>query len=635
MPTHCHLPAISAASRSRCVRIAGFFFVLAVLACGDDGGSNGQVTTGSPTTSGGGGGGGVITACHVVPWTAPNLAAVSMIDFSAAAPQSVLQGNVCAGTSHYFALRNPCPGFLAVDLRGAGGAELDNDTDDLDLFVTEQWDAGGQSGPTWSSVGNKSSVNAGLPFETIHRRVDVGNDKPQLIEIRHVSGGDIPYAIRIQFFPEDGVCTASSHVCEATRHLAPKEIACGSEPNPSCPNPVSSRVAVRTVTDGSSVVSGWAIAASETEISYPHAPSPSELAFLEARCIDACEAEWADNPDVSVDCSVQDGFLTPRLQEVPSIVARQSIPAGSTRGEGVFAGQSLDCDLHYDCCELFDESLCIAAPQRATPAKEPLSVAEEYRMELGGTSQVTIATDAGSWAVPVSGTAGYGFCPGGNAAQPCPFYLGSLAIAADQSQTITLDCSDETQPVVTVEALDVSVVQPAFGIHEQSTANQGFPPGALVLESHIQVDGVEQTVRTTNDEPVLLSATPSSLSAQGLEAAFVVDCGAGGAAHFLATFDIAPPPTGGILDAPPSITITTPSIVPCGTAVTLTASTSDPDGDLAQTRWYIDDVLMASSVSTVLITQSHTLRAVARDARGAASTATKTIGCGILDFRPD
>jgi hypothetical protein len=44
-------------------------------------------------------------------------------------------------------------------------------------------------------------------------------------------------------------------------------------------------------------------------------------------------------------------------------------------------------------------------------------------------------------------------------------------------------------------------------------------------------------------------------------------------------------------------------------------------------RWYVDDVLLAPSVTTIPMTGAHTLRAVARDARGASTTATKSISC--------
>jgi hypothetical protein len=61
--------------------------------------------------------------------------------------------------------------------------------------------------------------------------------------------------------------------------------------------------------------------------------------------------------------------------------------------------------------------------------------------------------------------------------------------------------------------------------------------------------------------------------------------------------------------------------------MTLTSTAAEPDSDLASVRWTVDHVLIAPSVTTLPMTGPHTLRAVARDARGAATTATKSVTC--------
>ena len=84
---------------------------------------------------------------------------------------------------------------------------------------------------------------------------------------------------------------------------------------------------------------------------------------------------------------------------------------------------------------------------------------------------------------------------------------------------------------------------------------------------------------------------------------------------------------GGIVESPPSVTITSPSTVSCPGTLTLSATVSDPDSDVTSLRWYVDDVLMASGTTSMAMTQGHTLQAVARDARGGATTATHVVTC--------
>jgi hypothetical protein len=44
-------------------------------------------------------------------------------------------------------------------------------------------------------------------------------------------------------------------------------------------------------------------------------------------------------------------------------------------------------------------------------------------------------------------------------------------------------------------------------------------------------------------------------------------------------------------------------------------------------QWYVDDVPLDASVQSVPIHETHVFRAVARDARGASTTAKATVTC--------
>ncbi len=70
-----------------------------------------------------------------------------------------------------------------------------------------------------------------------------------------------------------------------------------------------------------------------------------------------------------------------------------------------------------------------------------------------------------------------------------------------------------------------------------------------------------------------------------------------------------------------------PNKLSCPGPLTLSATTSDPDGDVADVRWYLEEKLIESSVTSIDFTQNATVRAVATDARGAATSAEKAISC--------
>lgn len=83
------------------------------------------------------------------------------------------------------------------------------------------------------------------------------------------------------------------------------------------------------------------------------------------------------------------------------------------------------------------------------------------------------------------------------------------------------------------------------------------------------------------------------------------------------------------LDVPPDTEITTPTSVTCdgSTPTVLDASISDADGDLTETRWFVDGIRIDPATSTLVFTTSHTLRVEAEDSRGAVSSDERSISC--------
>ena len=80
---------------------------------------------------------------------------------------------------------------------------------------------------------------------------------------------------------------------------------------------------------------------------------------------------------------------------------------------------------------------------------------------------------------------------------------------------------------------------------------------------------------------------------------------------------------------PPDVSITTPSSVTCDgrTRTSLDATVSDADGDLSETRWFVDGVRVDPAYSALTFTASHTLRVEAEDSRGAVSSDERNISC--------
>ena len=87
------------------------------------------------------------------------------------------------------------------------------------------------------------------------------------------------------------------------------------------------------------------------------------------------------------------------------------------------------------------------------------------------------------------------------------------------------------------------------------------------------------------------------------------------------------PATGGGLGRPPAVTNSTSATGTCNASRTLIAVVSDPDSDASAVRWRVDGVLMAPATTSMVVTGTHTLEAIVRDARGATTTATKEVSC--------
>jgi hypothetical protein len=418
----------------------------------------------------------------------------------------------------------------------------------------------------------------------------------------------------------------SDWVCMPTDALVAVQASCTGEPRPACdPADVVTRPVERPrVSDALRAEhDGWLVHVPKGWLDDPRHPTKAELDGIVDACVAACELEWSDEPSITAHCSAPGVFSTPILRASPGLGSVHRIPAGEEDGRGLFAGEALGCDLEGDCCQAFDEDLCAARPARPTSATQPLGRGEEVRIDLGAAgSQATFITPGGIASVPLTGTAGYSLCTD-PAKGACPFYLGSLSVTATGSVTVTDTCSDHSLFSATMTDLDIELLQPAFGIDVEGV--QAFPSGALHLQGFVTVDGVSHTVRATNEDPVFLTASRDGFLAVELELDFAAPCG-GGALPVMVRIELrnTSVPTA----RPPAVTITTPATLPCPGTLILTQTSSDPDGDLTSVRWTVDDMPLAAGTSTIPFTRAHTLRAVARDARGATTSDARIVTCG-------
>ena len=418
-------------------------------------------------------------------------------------------------------------------------------------------------------------------------------------------------------------CVASSAlVASAT------ETSCAGEPiNGSCPG-ASERytvVSLPIVDAGANPqYSGWVVDAPAGYVANLASPTSAELDQVQDLCVEACELEFSDQPNVSVACSAPAAFVPPTLVSTSDVGSAHRIPDSYRYGNGLFAGVPLiPCDLEAGCCSSFDEQLCATSPQRTTAASQPLRRGEEWRVSLGNDSRVRFATATGSVVAKLEGEAGFSLCPDGSGAA-CPFYVGSLEASAIESATLIDVCPDGSTFSANVTDFDIELVQPIYGVADVATDAKAFPPGAVHTRAFFTINGDSFTVRAVNELAIYFEASDADLFTGDIDLDVTVPCGIG-------TIDV----TASIifeakivLEGPPTIEITTPPLIACdGSNVALAASVSDPDGDLAEVRWYVDDVLMGASVSSIPMNSGHLLRAVAFDARGAATTDVLTLAC--------
>jgi hypothetical protein len=416
--------------------------------------------------------------------------------------------------------------------------------------------------------------------------------------------------------------------CVAGSSLVVQETSCTAQPNPGCPSWMTTTLAKPNVAadaDWPTAFSGWVVHSPKGWVRNLASPTSTELNRIRGLCQQACALEWSDDPAVSANCSLSSAFATPTLRKSNSIGPVHRIPESRRHGAGIFGTQQLTCDLESNCCDVFDELVCAAKHRRNTPAERALARTEEYRMTLGGTStKVTFTTPSGSTNLALTGSAGFSFCPQGDGFVNCPFYLGSLNLTSNGSAVVSATCPDSSSIAIDVSSLSVRLMQPAFGIGSLTSTDKAIPEGGLHLRADFVAEGQEFALRTLNEHDVVfMSARRTGFDADDITLIFDVPCGSG-TIPVLAQFDLHNTAT---TAAPPTITINNPSTVPCPSTQTLSATASDPNGDLGPVRWEVDGIRMRPNITTMAFTRNHTLRAYATDARGAVTSKTKVVAC--------
>ena len=417
-------------------------------------------------------------------------------------------------------------------------------------------------------------------------------------------------------------------VCPATLDLTATHTSCTVEPiDGECPfgeeqiDPVD----LPLVDSAPGPVEGWHVFTPIGEVDDPLAPTARELASLDARCVAACQAHFASDPSFTANCDGVDVFGPPEPFYNGAPGPYHLVLPGQEHGEGVFAGESVACALGSTCCAAFDEELCAAAPERATPANDLLGVGQEFGLALGVSSTIQVVTDQGTYGSTLTGSTGYSFCSDGNDTAPCPFYLGSFEALATSGITASMTCADSSVAHPRLTNLSLKLSQPAFGIAQEGTDLKGFPKGALVFESAFDVDTQHFTTRGPTHADVIVTAAGTTFDATDLTVTLQVPCNTSTAAITVKVS--AHSSSTGALGRPPVVTNTTAATGTCGVSRALTATVSDPDSDAGPVRWRVDGVWLAPGTSAMIITEPHVLEAIVRDARGATTTATKEVSC--------
>ena len=442
--------------------------------------------------------------------------------------------------------------------------------------------------------------------------------------------------------PEDAACNSPSvdWNCIASSTLLAVETSCSGMPSTTgvCRSSEiqTNAVALPHVPGPGGGHTGWVVTTPAGWLSgSPSNPSSGDLLRIKDLCQAACTLEYSDNPHVTANCEDSGSLVTPTLRASAGLGAVQRIPLADRDGSGLFASQSLGCDLATTCSEGFDEHLAAARAIRSTSAQSQLERGEEYRVGLSGQdTKVTFITPGGSVSMPLLGEAGYSLCPETSAQVTCPFYLGSLALSGTSPVTIADTCPDQTTLSIDVTDLDIELVQPAFGIADASSIEKAFPTGALHLRGAITVDGHMWQIRSVNDEPVYLSAhyptVPTFMGAiptffaDDIDVELSVPCGSG-TVPLIVRFSLQAQT---LLEQAPIVHVTTPDTVSCPGWLPLSSSTWDADGDIESVRYLIGDTLIAPSVTQLWFNgPPRVVTGVVRDERGATWTHSKTVSC--------
>lgn len=387
----------------------------------------------------------------------------------------------------------------------------------------------------------------------------------------------------IEFTYTDGdealACSGFSgmYACPATATFDAELTTCGGEPvSGVCQvgDIMTGTVDPPEVFDGTSNIDGWLIHVGTGIIDDPMSPTSSELAYIQDRCLQACEDEWQDDPDIRPNCSDTGALGTAYLVSSPSLGSRQAIPTAERDGSGIFTGESLSCSLHGDCCFEFDEDLCTAAPDRVTPQMQPLGTNEEFRVLVNPSqSQVESTSGMTTDTATLDGEIGYSFCRDGNASTACPFYVGSVHPEANSSLDVDVECPDGSLETITIDNLEVDLAQPAMGIDETGTNSKGFPTRSLVLDATFEVATQPYTIRGLNEVPVIVSAGVGEFDALDIPFRGEAPCTSGGTGTTRGEFDISLRFSAqATLGEPPTVAITMPSSTTCGHRETFSAS---------------------------------------------------------------
>lgn len=389
-------------------------------------------------------------------------------------------------------------------------------------------------------------------------------------------------ALELTGHPEDAALGCSAAMvwrCEATSALEASESSCGNVPvSGVCDSldEVSTPIDLPSVDEGQGF-DGWRVWVPPGWIVDAQDPTPEELEAVTARCVTACEQEYAGSPHLSANCDAPGAFETPVPSMLQGLGTRQAIPDAYRDGTGLFENESLSCNLLHSCCEAFDEDVCPAAPRRVTAADSQLGRGETFIDTIAGTLTVESLDDETEPAeVDISGTVGWSPCAAGNATGPCPFYLGSAHLETDDPVTLELSCDGEIVERQ-LDALVVDLMQPALGINQEDEDWVGFPPGALLMRTSVELGMLSFEHIETNREPMYAQAEDAWLRATP-PGGFIVyfDIWCDGDIKLLKAyfeFDAVAAPHG-----PPTVEIDMPGTVTCSSAVALEALAADLRG---------------------------------------------------------